>query len=56
MRVVYCSTLLAARAHIDAATAVSARSTVPDDALAFIRYITPPEATAVWKAKGLNRF
>ena len=43
-------------AHIDATTAVSARSTVPDDALAFIRYITRPEATAVWKGKGLNRF
>jgi len=42
-------------AWIDMSTAVSARSTSPD-ALAFIRYITRPEATAIWKAKGLNRF
>jgi hypothetical protein len=37
-------------------TAVSARSTELDDSVAFIRYITRPEAVAVWKAKGLNRF
>jgi molybdate transport system substrate-binding protein len=43
-------------AWIDMSTAVAARSTDPDDALAFIRYITRPEAAAVWKAKGLNRF
>jgi molybdate transport system substrate-binding protein len=43
-------------AWIDNATAVSARSMHPDDALAFIRYMTRPEAAAVWKAKGLNRF
>jgi molybdate transport system substrate-binding protein len=43
-------------AWIDMSTAVSARSTEPDAALAFILYITRPEATAVWKAKGLNRF
>jgi molybdate transport system substrate-binding protein len=43
-------------AWIDMATAVSARSTNPDRALAFIRYITRPEATPVWTAKGLNRF
>ena len=43
-------------AHIDTATAVSARSAYPADALAFIRYITRPEATAVWKAKGVDRF
>ena len=43
-------------AWIDMSTAVSARSAEPDAALAFIRYITRPEATAVWKAKGLNRF
>jgi molybdate transport system substrate-binding protein len=43
-------------AWIDTATAVSARSIDPDDALAFIRYITRPEAAAVWRAKGLNRF
>jgi molybdate transport system substrate-binding protein len=43
-------------AWIDMSTAVSTRSTNQDAALAFIRYITRPEATAVWKAKGLNRF
>ena len=43
-------------AWIDMSTAVSARSTDPDAALAFIRYITRPAAAAVWKAKGLNRF
>jgi molybdate transport system substrate-binding protein len=43
-------------AWIDMSTAVSARSTNPDAALAFIRYVTRPEAAAVWKAKGLNRF
>jgi len=43
-------------AWIDMSTAVSARSTNPDASLAFIRYITRPEANAVWKAKGLNRF
>src|SRR5881394_3852438 len=43
-------------AWIDMSTAVSARSTNADASLAFIRYITRPEAVAVWKAKGLNRF
>ena len=43
-------------AHIDGAVAVSARSAHPADAEAFIRYITRPEATAAWKAKGLERF
>ena len=43
-------------AWIDMSTAVSARSTNPDASLAFIRYITRPEATPVWTAKGLNRF
>src|SRR5262249_55155009 len=43
-------------AWIDMATAVSARSTEPDTALAFIRYITRAEANATWKAKGLNRY
>ena len=37
-------------------TAVSTRSTNQDAAMAFIRYVTRPEAAAVWKAKGLNRF
>ncbi len=43
-------------AHIDGAVAVSARSADPAAAEAFIRYITRPEATATWKAKGLDRF
>jgi molybdate transport system substrate-binding protein len=43
-------------AWIDMSTAVSTRSTNQDAALAFIRYVTRPEAAAVWKAKGLTRF
>ena len=43
-------------AWIDMATAVSARSTNPAASLGFIRYITRPEATIIWKAKGLERF
>ena len=43
-------------AHMDGAVAVSARSTNAAAAEAFIRYITRPEAAAVWKAKGLDRF
>jgi molybdate transport system substrate-binding protein len=43
-------------AWIDMATAVSSRSTQSDAARAFIRSITRPEATAIWKAKGLERF
>jgi molybdate transport system substrate-binding protein len=43
-------------AWIDTATAVSARAANSDDGLAFVRYVTRPEATAIWKAKGLNRF
>ena len=43
-------------AWIDMSTAVSARSTHADQAAAFIRYVTRPEAAAIWKAKGLDRF
>jgi molybdate transport system substrate-binding protein len=43
-------------AWIDMSVAVSARSTQPDAAMAFVRYITRPQATAVWKAKGLERY
>jgi molybdate transport system substrate-binding protein len=43
-------------AWIDMSTAVSARSTNLDASLAFIRYITRPEANGVWTAKGLSRF
>ena len=43
-------------AWIDMSTAVSTRSTNQDAAMAFIRYITRPEAAAVWTKKGLERF
>jgi len=43
-------------AWIDMSTAVSARALRRDDGLAFIRYILRPDAGAVWKAKGLERF
>jgi len=43
-------------AWIDTSTAVSARSANPRASLSFIRYITRPEASAIWKAKGLERF
>src|SRR5438552_15206897 len=43
-------------AWIDMSTAVSARSSQLDESVAFIRYITRPEATAIWKTKGLERF
>ena len=43
-------------AWIDMSTAVSARSSQLDESVAFIKYITRPEATALWKSKGLERF
>ena len=43
-------------AYIDAATAVSARSTDAKHAAEFVRFITGPQAKAIWSAKGLNRF
>ena len=43
-------------AWIDMSTAVSARSTQLEASVAFIRYITRPEATPIWKTKALNRF
>jgi ABC-type molybdate transport system substrate-binding protein len=43
-------------AHIDSAIAVTSRGADPKDALAFIQFITRPEAASVWKAKGLARF
>lgn len=43
-------------AHIDSAVAVSARAADPKSASAFVAYILTPEAAAVWKAKGLDRF
>jgi molybdate transport system substrate-binding protein len=43
-------------AHIDNAAAVTSRAANPKEALAFIQFITRPEANAVWKAKGLDRY
>src|SRR3569833_1416851 len=42
-------------AHIDMVAAVSARSANPDDAQAFVRFVTSAEAAPVWKAKGLDQ-
>lgn len=42
-------------AHIDAWAAVSARSSDLTAALDFVRYITRPQATQVWKEFGLDR-
>jgi len=53
MRVVHLSALLV----VVTAAGRSGRADKADDAaLTFIRYITRPEATAVWKAKGLSRY
>ena len=43
-------------AWIDMAAAISARAMHRDDASAFISYLLRPESSAVWKAKGLERF
>jgi molybdate transport system substrate-binding protein len=43
-------------AWIDMSTAVSARSNKLDEGMKFIRYMTRPEATALWTAKGTKRF
>jgi molybdate transport system substrate-binding protein len=43
-------------AYIDASIAVSTRSTQPDQAKAFIAYITRPENTSLWRSKGLDRW
>lgn len=43
-------------AWIDMSTAVSARAAHREDAMKFIKYLLRPESTAVWKAKGLERF
>ena len=42
-------------AHIDMAAAVSTRSSAPNDAVSFVRFVTSAEAAPVWKAKGLDR-
>ena len=43
-------------AWIDMSTAVSMRSNKLDEGMKFIRYVTRPEATALWTAKGTKRF
>jgi molybdate transport system substrate-binding protein len=43
-------------AWIDMSTAVSARSNKLEEGMKFIRYMTRPEATVVWTAKGTKRF
>jgi len=42
--------------HMDAILAVSARSADPKNALAFIKFLTRPEARAAWTAKGMKPF
>ena len=39
--------------HVDMSAAVLKISTAPSDAEAFLRYVTRPEAAAVWKAGGV---
>ena len=53
MRVVHLSALLVA---LLLPAEAAAQTKADDAALTFIRYITRPEATAVWKAKGLSRY
>jgi molybdate transport system substrate-binding protein len=43
-------------AWIDMSTGVSARAEHPEQAQAFIKYLLRPESSAIWKAKGLERF
>ena len=43
-------------AWIDMSTAVSARSNKLDEGMKFIRYMTRPEATPLWTARGTKRF
>ncbi|HVV28677.1 MAG TPA: substrate-binding domain-containing protein [Rhizomicrobium sp.] len=42
--------------HMDAILAVSARAANRQDALAFVKFLTRPEARAAWQAKGLKPF
>ena len=42
--------------HMDAMLAVSSRSTEQKNALAFIKFLTRPEAKASWTAKGMKPF
>jgi molybdate transport system substrate-binding protein len=41
--------------YVDFAVAIPAKSTASDAGLAFLHYITRPEAAAVWKSAGLDR-
>ena len=43
-------------AHLDMATAVSARAANLKDATAFVRFATQPEMIPVWKSKGTTRY
>lgn len=43
-------------AHMDMATAISARAPSAADAQAFIQYLLGPEAAPFWRAKGVNRY
>ena len=42
--------------HMDAMLAVSSRSADQKNALAFIKFLTRPEAKAAWTAKGMKPF
>jgi molybdate transport system substrate-binding protein len=42
--------------HMDAILAVSARSSDQKNAMAFIKFLTRPEAKAAWTAKGMKPF
>jgi molybdate transport system substrate-binding protein len=42
--------------HMDAILAVSSRGENQSQALAFVKFLTSPEARAAWKAKGLKPF
>jgi len=43
------------KAYIDISAAVSSKAADPADAKAFIAFVTRPGASALWKAKGLDR-
>jgi len=43
------------KAYIDISVAVSSKAADPADAKAFIAFVTRPGASALWKAKGLDR-
>lgn len=43
------------QAHLDFSVAIPAKSTASDAGLAFLHYITRPEAAVIWKSAGLDR-